>query len=85
MPRTSRIFCSQIVIFSQFQVYLIKAKIGKTNNKSIAFSIIFYPAISYRRVQKESDELSYTVCGHSLWSASQLPARVVEELLDNFN
>ena len=39
----------------------------------------FYPVISYRRVQKESDELSYTV-----WSLvtvrNQLPARVVELL-----
>ena len=37
----------------------------------------FYPVMSRRRVQKESDELLYTVFGHSLWSASQLPTQEV--------
>ena len=38
----------------------------------------FYPAMSYRRIQKKEKATNYfctRVFGHSLWSANQLPAQ----------
>ena len=64
MPRTSRIsFLSQIAPFSQFQVWLIV-----TEAKQIIDH--FYPAMSYRRVQKRKRATNHFVrLGRSLWSA----------------
>ena len=50
--------------FSQFRVYL-----SETNDKSITYPIISNPVISCR-AEKESDELLYTLFGHSLWLQS---------------
>ena len=73
---TSRIFCSKIAIFSQFQVYLSITQAKQIINLLLLNN--FYPVI-YRRVQKESDELLYTV-----WSLvtvrNQLPTQVVNLL-----
>ena len=38
--------------------------------------------MSYRRVQRESDELYCTRFGHSLWSANQLPAQGVKQTVN---
>ena len=50
LPRTSRISCPKIAIFSQFQVHL-GIYSDKTNNKFILNN--FYPAISYLPVRNE--------------------------------
>ena len=39
----------------------------------------FYPVISYRQVQRESDELPYTVWSLVMVRINQLPARVVNK------
>ena len=40
----------------------------------------FYPVTSYRRVLKKMKATNYCVrFGHSLWSANQLPAQVVND------
>ena len=58
-------FCCKIAISSRFQVYP-----GKINNKLVELLFDhFYPVISCRRVQEESDELLYIRFGHSLRSA----------------
>ena len=51
-------FSPKIATFSQFQVRLNVAQ-AKQMISSLLLSN-FYPVISYRRVQKESDELSCT-------------------------
>ena len=60
VPHTSRIFCPKIAIFSQFQVH---SNITQKATQIINLLLFnnFYPVISYRRVQKESDKLLYTV------------------------
>ena len=79
MSRTSRIFCPKIAIFSQF-LSIVSSIL--TQAKQIIYLLLldnFYPAISYRRVQKENDKLLYTV-----WSLltvrNQLPTQVVKEI-----
>ena len=59
VPRTSRIFCPKIAIFPQFQVY---SNITQKAKQIINLLLLnnFYLVISYRRVEKESDELLYT-------------------------
>ena len=52
---------------------ILKHNSGKTNNKFITS-----PVISYRRFQKESDDLSYTVRSFVM-VRNQLPAQVVEQ------
>ena len=76
MPRTLGIFCSKIAIFSQSLSVFKKNKIDETNDKFVKlFFNNFYPVTSHRRVQKESNELLYTVLVRN-----QLPAQVVNTL-----
>ena len=76
-----RIFCPKIATFSQFLVYL-----NITQAKQIINLLLlnhFYPVMSYRRVQKESDE--FIVYGRSLWSAiSCQRKRLKEDIFLNF-
>ena len=65
-------FRPKIAIFPQFWVYSNYNPKDETNCNN------FYSAISYRRVRQESDELLYVRFGHSLWSASQLPAEGIK-------
>ena len=58
--------CNIFSVSSIFK-YIIQAK--QITNLSLLLGNYLSSDISYRRVQKESDELLYTVCGHSLWSA----------------
>ena len=76
MPRTSRTVCP--IIASVFTVLCIfKYNPGETIIINLLLVNNFYPVTTYRRVQKESDELLYTV-----WSfvmvRNQLPAQVVK-------
>ena len=82
VPRTSRIFCPKIAIFSQFQVYL-----GITQAKQIINLLLlnnFYPMISYDTDEFKKKVTNYCVrFGRSLWSANQLPAQGIDELITN--
>ncbi|CAD1480294.1 unnamed protein product, partial [Heterotrigona itama] len=42
----------------------------------------FYPVISYRRVEKESDVYYCIRFGHSLWSANQLSAQGTKQIMN---
>ena len=60
MPRTSRIFCPKIAIFSQFQVYLCITQAIQIINLLLLNN--FCPIKGCTdEVQKESDELLYTI------------------------
>ena len=68
-------FCPKIATFSQFQVYL-----SITQTKQIINLLLvnhFYPVISYRRVQRGSEELLNTIRS-LVMVRNQLPARVVQ-------
>ena len=67
---TSRIFCPKLPHFLSFK-YVTQAK-----QMSVLLLNNFCPVISHRRVQKEKKTTNYC-CGHSLWSANQLPVQVV--------
>ena len=79
LPRTSRIFSSQnFVIFpTVLSIYLSKSKWTKQVTNLLLLDH-FYPVISCRRVEKESDDLLRTD-----WSLvmvrNQLPAQVVKD------
>ena len=80
-------FCAGKTRHARREVFLLKlqyflsfkylySNISEKGKQIINLLIIFnhfYSVISYRRVQKESGELSYIRFGHSLWSANQLP------------
>ena len=73
-------FVPKIAIFSQFQVYLSIIQAEQTINLLLLHN--FYPVISYRRIQKDSDELLYRVLVTRY--GPQSVAQVVRETLTSW-
>ena len=80
-PRKSRIFCRKICnTFSVLSIF--KYNPGKTNNKFVKLHLNnFYPVISYRRDQKESDEFELYTVWSLVMVRSQLPAQVIKNVV----
>ena len=80
VPRTLRIFCSKIAIFSQFSICLSITQAKQIINLLLLNN--FYPVISTSSKRKR--RIIVQQFGHSLWSAYQLPAQGVN-LEENFS
>ena len=74
VPRTSRILSSQNCNYSSV-LSTFKYNSGKTINLLL---LDHFCPLTYRRVQNESDELSYTVIWSLVTVRNQLPAQVVK-------